>query len=94
MHRLLRAVVAAQAAATLPMGPANNLAEELAATAGMRHRRPLHANIPQMHATPTLTWSCCGGEAQAAKKWQLMVHVHAQKHGRAGQHRSTLICMQ
>jgi hypothetical protein len=75
------------------MGPAKNLAEELAATAGMRHRRPLHANISPMHATPTLTWCCCG-KARATKEQQMM--AHAQEQGRAeqsstGQHQC---CMQ
>jgi hypothetical protein len=53
IHRLIHAAVAAQAAETLCMGPATNLAEEFAATAGMHHRRALHAI---QHATPTLTW--------------------------------------
>ena len=76
--------MAVQAAATPgegpSMGPANSLAEKFAATAGMRHRRQLHADMPPMHATPTLTWCCCG-KARATKKWQLM--VHAQEQGRA-----------
>ena len=80
-HRLIHAAVAVQTAATLSMGPANNLAEEFAATAGMHHRQPLHANIPPMHATPTLTWWCCCGKARATKEWQMM--VHAQEQGRA-----------
>jgi hypothetical protein len=72
--------VAAQAAETLSMGPAKSLAGEFAATAGMHHMQPLHANIPPMHATRTLTWYCCG-KAQATKEWQLM--AHAQEQGRA-----------
>jgi hypothetical protein len=79
IRRQLRAVEAAQAAETLSMGPANSLAEE-SATAGMHHRRLLHANIPPMHATPTLTWCCCGTE-QANKERQMMAHV--QEQGRA-----------
>jgi hypothetical protein len=79
--------VAAQAAETLSMEPAKSLAGEFAATAGMHHMQPLHANIPPMHATPTLTWWCCCGKARATKEHQMMAHVHGQKQDRAGQHR-------
>jgi hypothetical protein len=33
-----------------------------------------------MHATPMLTWCCCG-KAWATKEWQMM--AHAQEQGRA-----------
>jgi hypothetical protein len=42
--------------------------QKFAVTAGMRHRRLLQANMPLMHATPTLTWCCCG-KARATKEW-------------------------
>jgi hypothetical protein len=90
IHRLLHAAVAARAAENLSMGAANNLAEEFAATAGMRHRRPLHANMPPMHATPTLTWWCCCGKAQATKEHQMMACTRAGQ-GRAEQHSSTSV---
>jgi hypothetical protein len=79
----MHAAVAAQAAETPSMGPACTHAGQLAATAGMRHMRQLHANMPQMHATPALTWCCCG-KARATKEWQMM--AHAREQGRAGQH--------
>jgi hypothetical protein len=80
IHRLLRAAVAIQTAATLSMRPASTPAEELAATACMHHRRLLHANISPMHATPTLTWCCCG-KARATTEQQMM--AHAQEQGKA-----------
>jgi hypothetical protein len=64
------------------MGPANILAEGFAATAGLHHRRRLHANMPPMHATPTLTWCCCD-KAWTTKEWQIM--AHAWRQGRAEQ---------
>jgi hypothetical protein len=30
-----------------------------------------------MHATPTLTWCCCG-KAWATKEWQMMAHAREQ----------------
>jgi hypothetical protein len=75
------------------MGPAKSSAGEFAATAGMHHRQPLHADMPPMHATPMplvrLTWCCCS-EARAAKEWQLM--AHAQEQGRAAQVNISVAC--
>jgi hypothetical protein len=80
IHRPIHAAMAIQTATTLSMGPASSPAEEF--SADMCHRRLLHANISPMHATPTLTWCCCG-KAWATKEWQMM--AHAQVQGRAEQ---------
>jgi hypothetical protein len=91
IRRQLRAGVAAQAAETLSMGPASGPAEEFAATVGMHHRRPLHANNPPMHATPMLTWCCCG-KARATKEQQMI--AHALKRGKAAQVNISGVCNQ
>jgi hypothetical protein len=72
------------------MGPANSLAEKFAATAGLRHRQLLDASMPPMHATPMLTWCCCG-KARATEEWQMMEQEQEQGKAEQGRHQC---CMQ
>lgn len=58
-----------------------------------RHRRPLHANMPPMHATTKLTW-CCRGKTRATKEQQKM-RTHSNRvgqHGHQAQVESGVVC--